>query len=456
MATKRDSNVTSIVAGFGGAKATDILNRLWVMGIDPNKLKNALAQSTAGGVGTNDPSDIVARLLNQGTVTADQLKQAPTVPVPNISGPSWPFQPDHLDQNGVVVPVHTNPYSNYVDTKTNTPLPNAQIQIPGSPTPPITIPQTTAPTPAPAARSIVTQTTTTPDAKKPPPSPDLTPEQYQQQNYSGMLWVKDIPELASKLADAAKYKWTPAQFQGELEGTDWWKTHSDSLRKYTTLRADPATYQQSLSDHSSLVKTIAGTYGITLNDEQVNTLADNWLKFGWDPKIAQQSVVNMATYDPNQGGAIGAQVGAVKGLAKDYFMPMSDQDAWNYARNISAGTMTADTVTGLLREQAKSSYPSLADIIDKGGTPKQAMSGQINMAAQLLEVDPSTVDLTTPQYNQIIAHADDKGQVRPMTTYETSQFVKNKDEYWKTNNANKEVSGILGQLGSVFGKTGMG
>lgn len=456
MATKKDKQVTEIVNAFGGAQFSDILNRLWLMGISTDTLKEALAKTSNG---TNDPGDIVARLLNKTNpdgspaVTADQLKQAPNVPVPAITGEAWPFQPDHKDPGGVVVPVHTNPLANYVSPQ-GQPLPAATPAV--APPPSLNIPQTSTPTAAPKVTNITNITNTPADTKK--PTDTSTPagvEKYQKENYSAMLWVKDVPDLAAKLKQAVQEKWTPGQFQAELEGTDWWKTHSDTVRAWTKLKADPPSYQQALTDHATLVKTMASTYGITLPDDKVNELADNWIKFGWDPKAAQAQVVNTATYDPNQGGALGAQVGAMKGLAKDYLLPMSDQDAWRYAQGIAAGTMTKDTVTGMLRESAKTSYPSLSEVIDKGGTPAQAMAGQISTAAQLLEIDPSQIDLTNPKYNQIVSHADEKGNIRPMTAYETSQFVKNQDDYWKTNNANKEVSGIVGKLGSIFGKTGL-
>ena len=160
----------------------------------------------------------------------------------------------------------------------------------------------------------------------------------------------------------------------------------------------------------------------------------------------------MAQYDLKQGGLIGEEVGKVKALSKSYFLPMSDQDAWRYAQQIQSGDLNEDAVVGNLRQMAKASYPSLADIIDKGTTPAQAMAGQISTAANLLEVDPNTIDLTDPKYSDIINHADDKGQVRPMTVYETSKFVKSKDEYWKTNNAQNEVSSMMESVGQIFGK----
>ena len=193
--------------------------------------------------------------------------------------------------------------------------------------------------------------------------------------------------------------------------------------------------------------------GINLTEDQITQLADQTGQFAWDPKLLQQNVVNMAQYDPKQGGLIGAEVGKIKGISKSYFLPISDQDAFNYARQIEAGTLDEGSLNGTFREQAKAAYPGLADYIDKGVTPAQAMAPQINTAAQLLEVDPSTIDLTDQKYSGMLSFADPtSSKIRPMTMDETAQFVKKKDEYWTTNNANNDVASLVTSLGKTFGK----
>lgn len=456
MTTKRDAQVLNIVSSFGGAQFTDILNRLWMMGIPPETLQKALATTSNG---TNDPSDIVARLMNlppnpdgSPQVTLDQLQKAPQVPVPEIPGAAWPFQPDHKDQNGVVVPVNTNPYAQVVDQTSGKYIPPAQTQI-AAPPPPLAIPQTqAAPKTNPRAKPIVNVTKTGDGKKLPDLSTPAGIAEYERQNYGNMLWVKSVPELAKAIEEGAKAQDSPAAFQARLEQTDWWKTHDENSRHWQTIKADPATYASALDKNGKNIRAIAGSMGINLNDDQVNQLADQQGQFNWDPHLIQQNVVNMAQYDPKQGGLIGEEVGKIKSLSKSYLLPISDTDAWNYAKQIEAGGMTEESVTGNFRQMAKTSFPALADIIDKGGIPAQAMSGQIGTAAQLLEVDPNTIDLTTPEYSDIIGHADDKGNIRPMTVYETSKFVKSKDAYWKTANASKDVSSMMESVGQIFGK----
>ena len=80
MAVKKgDKKVQEIYRAYGGANFADILNRLWLMGKDPKELARALA-TTKGG--TNDPTDIIARLINSGVATEAELRAAPTIPVP--------------------------------------------------------------------------------------------------------------------------------------------------------------------------------------------------------------------------------------------------------------------------------------------------------------------------------------------------------------------------------------
>lgn len=451
MATKHDQSIIDLAATFGGASATDILNRLWMAGVDPNKLKDALAQSTPNGVGTNDATDILTRIINKGIATADQLSAAPGLPVPAIAGSAWPFQPDHKDANGVVIPVHTDPFTKYAN-KDGTPI--APVAPVGPVVPATKSPAVNTPTPAPKQTIIQNITQAAPDAKKPiDTSTQAGVEEYERQNYGNMLWVNSVPDLKAAIDAAAKAKDSPAAFQARLESTDWWKTHDKDARLWQTVKADPQTYKDAIKKNGDFIRGMAGSMGINLTEDQITNLADQQGMFNWDPKLLQQNVVNMAQYDPKQGGLIGAEVGKIKALSKSYLLPISDTDAFNYAKQIEMGTLDEGSLTGNFRQMAKSSFPSLADIIDKGGIPAQAMAPQINTAAQLLEVDPSTIDLTDQKYNGIMSFADPvNGKIRPMTMDETSQFVKKKDEYWNTANANNDVASLVTSLGKTFGK----
>lgn len=42
-----------------------------------------------------------------------------------------------------------------------------------------------------------------------------------------------------------------------------------------------------------------------------------------------------------------------------------------------------------------------------------------------------------------------------MTQSETERFVKNTDDYWKTDGAQQQVDSMVSTIGSIFGKSAM-
>ncbi len=458
MASKHDSGVKNLSSGFGDSKFSDILNRLWLTGVDPEKLKLGLATTNNG---TNDNTDIIARLLNNG-ISYDQIKAAQTVNIPQLPGQAWPFtdRQEGKDPQGkpIVVPVHVQPYKADQPNGgvTGVPgLPSATPQIPQTQGQGVPIPQANLPTKNPGiGRDVTIKTAPAGDVKKEPDT--STPggiAQYEKEHFSSMLWINDVPELAGKLTQAAKEKWSPERFQGEIESTDWWKTHSDTARGYFKLKADPPSFNQAMGLRKDSITAFASQYGITLDEGTVNSLADQALQLGWDSPMLKKQVVNQATFRTDYGGELGQNIGLVKSHGRDFFQTISDQDAFNMAKSMSMGDIDENTVLGNIRQQAKAAWPSLANLIDQGVTPRDAMANQINTAAQLLELDPDQVDPTDPKFSKMISMTDDKGVARPMTVDETTKMVKSMDDYWKTNNAADEVGKKVTSLAQFMGRT---
>lgn len=463
--TKTSQQVTDLVNGFGGANFADILNRLWMNGIPIADLQKALATTSNG---TNEPADIVARLLNSGVASIDQIRAAPTSYVPpDPQSIAWPFRPESKNAQGVVVPTNTAaapPHSNefgIVNPKEPSPYIYRGTLNPVAPPPSASIPTGTTPI-SPGSKTPGSGTTVTNTTLPPPPKEEKAPvtdqeiRDYEAQHFGSMLWVNSNPTLSKLMRDAATGKWTPEKFTAELHNTEWWKTTSDTTRAYTQMQAeDPAKFQQQLGTHTNLVKMTASNLGITLSDADAENLANNWMKLGWSDTEAKQAIVGQAKYDPNQAGGLGAYETKAKAFGKQYLVNMSDEEAFSWAQKLATGEVTDANITESLAARAKGAYPSIADFIEKGGVPQNYFNQHLSTAAQLLEVDPSSIDLTDPKYSDIVNHADDKGNIRPMTVYETSKFIKSKDEYWKTSNSGNEVASLVNTLGQAFGKVGM-
>jgi len=448
---KHDQAVTDLVNGFGGANFADILNRLWMNGLPVDALKGALAQSVNGKVGTNDPSDIVTRLLNSGVATIDQIKAAPNSDVPTNAGFQWPFHPESKDAKGVVVPMQVAAPKDQINTLSGvTTAPVAPVPVTAPPAPP-----GTKPTPPPQVTNI-TNVTQTPTDKTLPEKTPVTPQEvtdYEAKHYPDMMWAKAVPDLADLLDKAAKGKWDPSKFTAELHATDWWKTNSSTMRKFTQdMASDPETMKKQIGTNATVVQAYASTMGVNIDDATAQQMGSDWIKFGWDDKAMHSQVLGHAS-STDQLGTLGAQETTIHGMGKDWLSPVSNDEAFTWAKKIATGDMTMDNVTQALRSRAKGAFPTIADYIDNGGTPASYFHNHVTNAAQLLEVDPSTIDLTDPKYNQIVSFTDPTtGKARPMTLSESDRFIKSKDEYWTTENSQKEVDHLVSNIGSIMGR----
>lgn len=181
-------------------------------------------------------------------------------------------------------------------------------------------------------------------------------------------------------------------------------------------------------------------------------MATDAIRFNWNDLTLKQNLMGKVTYDPNQAGGLGAFQTQAKGIAKGFLLNMTDEEAFDWSRKLFTGEASQESINEAMRIKAKGAYPSIADFIEEGGTPKDYFAQHVNTAAQLLEVDPSNIDLTDPKWAQVVSYADDKGNIRPMSVAETTSFVKQKDEYWKTSNSANEVAGIVSSLGGFFGR----
>jgi len=434
--TDIQKKVNDILPLYGDSNFSDILNRLWMNGAKVDDLKKALLDDPGAG---NTPNDVMAALLKQGIVTEQQLREAASSYVPpDAQHQPWPFHPEHTDAQGRVIPTFNDDATKFYP---NAPRPQPVPTMPGTGGTPGTRPLSTVQgQPPPAAH------------KKPSTAAEV--DAYEREHYANMLWVKEDPELRGLLETAAKNEYTPERFRAEFENSNWWKGKKDTVRKFIERQhTDGTTLNDEIDAKTKNILAMSSNLGLSFTYQDLVQMGTDAIKFGWDDLALKQNLMAKVNFDPNLGGGLGAYATAAKKTGKNYLINITDQEAFDWSKKLFTGEASEASIQESLKARAKSAYPSIADLIDAGTVPRDYFSQHINTAAQLLEVDPNSLDLTDPKYNQIVSYADDKGNIRPMTVAETTSFIKKKDEYWKTSNSAAEVTGVLGTLGAMFGKS---
>lgn len=112
-------------------------------------------------------------------------------------------------------------------------------------------------------------------------------------------WLAD-PEILSL--------WLGAALEGrslteaELQGTEWWRTHTSAERSWLALNAqDPAQAQRIVADNRARVTDLFSAAGVdNASEELINTVADQWTTGSWSEIYATNQIRMLA--DPNLEG----------------------------------------------------------------------------------------------------------------------------------------------------------
>jgi hypothetical protein len=286
----------------------------------------------------------------------------------------------------------------------------------------------------------------------------VTPiEDLVRQEYPQMAWVMNNPELSPLMRQATTERWDPARLMGAIQKTNWWKNTDAAQREYQRLVAeDPQTAYKKYLEAATGVQSLASRLGVSLSAEVVKSIGTNAAAEGWDANRLTQEVMRQATsYNPRGVGDVNAMVNQVKTRSTDFFMPMSDETAFNWSKNIMSGTATKDGLDTYLRQQAINRFggdKSIADALAKGATVKDVFDPYVQQTAQLLEVSPAQVDLMDSQWGTMIDGMRSDGSRRPMTLSESATYVRGTDAWKQTNQAAQAAAGLGEQILKTFGE----
>lgn len=282
-------------------------------------------------------------------------------------------------------------------------------------------------------------------------------DQKVRQQYPQMAWAFDNPELGPLLRQAVTEKWDPARLQGALQNTNWWKTTDEAQRTWQRLTAeDPASAYQEYLKAANTVQTTAARLGVTLTGDALKSIGTSLATEAWDAGRVTQEILKQATgYDPNGKGDINGMVDQVKSQATNFLMPMSDDAAFGWAKNVLGGTSSQDGLTAYLRQQSVNRFSgdqTIVDALKNGATTKDIFDPYVQQTAQLLEMSPASINLMDPKWMTMIDGNRDDGTRRPMSLSEAAQHVRGLDEWKTTQQAGQEQSALGEELLKTFGK----
>lgn len=432
MAKKSDKLVKELADLYGGRFA-DVLNALWLRGVPALELSKALAQTPKG---TNDATDIIARLLNSG-MRQEDIRAA--VGTPALPGTQFAF-------------IQTDDHAKVVANLEPPPVP----QAPAAPYVPL---------PAPANQGRVTPASNAPTegyggGQTPaaiPAAKPATPDEIRAQVQSQYGWaaaLQDIPEVQAILNRAAAGQISVTEVGNLFRGTNYYRTTTEAERNWTVLeKSSPADAEARRDQQCLAVQAQAAKLGLDPNNPRLNQIADMTLRYGWNDQQVAQALASEVRFDPT-----GQQRGVLAQLqqaAREYVLPLSPDAMTAWASGIVAGTRTADDFVNYARDQAKSLFPGMAGALDDPNmTVRKYLDPYAQDTAKLLGMNPDDIDWNDTKWQRAVNQIDPKTGARTVMSREAWQRTLMADPTYgfdSTANGKAQQAGLARNLLQRFG-----
>lgn len=296
-----------------------------------------------------------------------------------------------------------------------------------------------------------------------------------EQEYPNLAWMLTIPDLGPLIVQWAQEGLDPTSAEAQFESTTWYRTHSQSVQKWITeVDTDPAQATADLQAQESAMNATLAQLGLKATPQQIQLLSQQSLAMGWTDQqikdnIAANTVANSdgtfsfkyggsTSQESSSTGTLAVSMDSIQAEAGKYLVPISNQTAQGFATAIAQGTMDPSGVDAYLQAQAESLYPSIAGAIKSGITPQDYVSPYQEVAAQLLGVDPKSIDFTQQKYARALSQPGQGGTPVAMSLYAWQQMLMQDPQYGYMNsvNARDRASSIAQGIGEMFGKVASG
>lgn len=294
-------------------------------------------------------------------------------------------------------------------------------------------------------------------------------------------WVRDLvkqfPQLTGLFSKAISNNWDDRKFTAELYKSDWWKEQKEKGRGNRWLEAfmlenDPSQQGKWLDSIDSVKQKIRDladeTYGMQLDESELDKIARRYLYQGWDLSDARGLRVWLARQFGKQsaapdsgltpGGTFVEKQRQLREAARGYGLFRPEDWAGKTAASIldpNSGVSEDDAWNELIAE-AESLYPVFQGKLGRERSVRDVAAGYIGQLARYLEInDPDLIDLSDPLLQRAFTNIDEKtNNPSLMPLWQFTQEIK-KDGRWQyTSNALDTYSRIGSDLSRMMGFVG--
>jgi hypothetical protein len=276
-------------------------------------------------------------------------------------------------------------------------------------------------------------------------------------------WIADVYESVGEiqgiLDTAVRQKWTPERFRNSVISTEWWKSKDAKERQFQQETVtDPTTQQNNIATTRLNIDKYLSLKGYSLGDAEANALAVQAYKYKWDQNEIERfvgaEIIRSGKAGTGQGVQQGVDMTKVNDLAYRYGLKLPESTKQRYLNGLIDGTLSDQEIENSMRADAMNLYPALRSQLEMGRSVEDSTAPYRQVASQVLNIDPSTVDFTDgTKWGKLLSYQDpNNGETRMMNVNEWTRFLRSTPEWQDTDDAKQTYRSLASTMLRAFGK----
>lgn len=265
------------------------------------------------------------------------------------------------------------------------------------------------------------------------------------ERWPGYTYLMQDGEIRDLIIQATQQEWSPDLFEARLRNTAYWRNTNEQARAWRQLEAtDPASAARRINETKQTVGQLASMLGGSLDDANQGDIARKYLSMGWSDQTLRTHIAGML-----KPGT--AQMANVEGMASSYLLDITDEEAADYTRRLFTGELAEETLKSTFANRALAKFPTLAEAIKAGATPRDYMGDHIATISRNTDTPVGQVDLIRdPEWQRILQY-NDGNTIRPMTIAETTRYVRGTDRFAESSTGKAETASFVDTLTKSLG-----
>ena len=248
-----------------------------------------------------------------------------------------------------------------------------------------------------------------------------------------------------------------ARFKLELEQQPYWQQHSASwIADAQKELENPQDYAQELQGDVANLRAAASQLGANVNDAQLQELAKNARRFGWNEQQQKRALADFVSAAPTDQGGIDFE--GLAGTTQDELTQWASRNGVRltndlvskYTKSVVMGDTSLDEIKSDIRQTYMAgAFPAWADKINAGFDISELAAPYLqNIGAMLEQPD---LGLDDELMKRVLQGTDAQGQPRVVPLYEAEKMARSDARWQKTDNAYSTYANVIQNVFKTWG-----